>query len=188
MPFVPFPPRKRDGGLHCGIPPLRQKAGFLPPGTENGAGTKTGERCAIGMPFALFPPRKRDGGLHCGIPPLRQKAGFLPPGTKDGGNGAGFRPQDRKTRLSLGRSRPEIDAPRCKRRGREWRVRRRGLRCRIPPFRQKAGFLPDGTNGEERGWGQCRMQNAECRIGGRGLGAEIEGTMQNHRHERRLMN
>ena len=76
-----------------------------------------------GMPFALFPPRKRDGGLRCGIPPLRQKAGFLPPGTEDGGNGTGFRTHNRKTRLSVERSRPEMDAPRCKRRGREWRVR-----------------------------------------------------------------
>ena len=134
MPFALFPPRKRDGGLRCGIPPLRQKAGFLTGGPTDGGMARgfvpTIERRVFRLKGAVpkWTPRaasdaEGNGGYGDAIPPLRQKAGFLPPGTKDGGNGAGFRPQDRKTHLSIERSRPEMDAPRCKRRGREWRVR-----------------------------------------------------------------
>ena len=114
-----------------------------------------------GMPFALFPPRKRDGGRRCRIPPLRQKAGFLPVGRTER-NDAGFRLNNRKTHLSIVRSRPEMDAPRRKRRAREWRGRRRDLRCRIPPFRQKAGFLPEGRTGRN----ECITTSAEATLPG----------------------
>ena len=83
-------------------------------------------------------------------PPLRDssftsKSRLFDGGTNGWGNGTGFRTHNRKTRLSVERSRPEMDAPRCKRRGREWRVRRRDS-----SFTSKSGLFAarDGGRGE----------------------------------------